>query len=152
MGPVPPLTAHWFYVGLVDYVAASLQRAMTLHRKGRQGRAVRRTTALYSPIYHPGRPGCDRPQRPPPPSPHPTPPTPNPAIPDRLKLNLLGGSGQVLKSAEWRNEVSSRSSAPVTSRSSQIPLALDLPSQTNQVRALYSKSGFVLCCSRNVGY
>lgn len=37
MGPVPPLGAHWFHVGLVDYVAASLKRAMTLHRKGRQG-------------------------------------------------------------------------------------------------------------------
>lgn len=37
MGPGPPLTAHWFHVELVDYVAASLKRAMTFHRKGRQG-------------------------------------------------------------------------------------------------------------------
>lgn len=34
----------------------------------------------------------------------------------------------------------------------KILLALDLSSQTNQVWARYSKSGFVLCCSRNVGY
>lgn len=34
MGPVPPLTAHWFSVGLVDYVAASLKRAV---KEGRQG-------------------------------------------------------------------------------------------------------------------
>lgn len=33
----------------------------------------------------------------------------------------------MLKSVEWINEVSSRSSAPVTSRSSQITLALDFP-------------------------
>lgn len=37
MGPVPPHTAHWFPVGLADYVAASLKQDMTLHRKGRQG-------------------------------------------------------------------------------------------------------------------
>lgn len=43
MGPVPPLTAHWFHVELVDYVAAILKWAMTLHRKGSAGRTVRRT-------------------------------------------------------------------------------------------------------------
>lgn len=37
MGPDPPLTAHWFHVGLVDFVAASLKRAMTFYRKGRRG-------------------------------------------------------------------------------------------------------------------
>lgn len=66
MGPVPPLTAHWVHVGLVDYVAASLKRAMTLHRKGRQGGQSGGELLSSPPIYHPGRPGCDRPQRPPP--------------------------------------------------------------------------------------
>lgn len=37
MSPALTLTAHWFHVGLVDYVAASLKWAMTLHRKGQQG-------------------------------------------------------------------------------------------------------------------
>lgn len=50
----------------------------------------------------------------------------------------------MLKSAEWKNEVSSRSSAPVTSRSSQTSLALDLPSQTKRYGP-FSPSQ-VLCC------
>lgn len=108
-------------------------------QKGSAGRAVRRT-ALQSPIYHPGRPGCDGSQRHPP----------------QTDLNLTSLARRLRTSVteclEWRNEVSSQSSAPVTSRSSQIPLALDLhlsdkpgPGPLLQVR-------FCVVLFQNVGY
>lgn len=48
----------------------------------------------------------------------------------------------MLKSVEWRNEVSSRSSAPATSRSSQVPLTFPL----RQTRSGPFTPSQVLCC------
>lgn len=112
-GLVPPLTARRFQVGLVDYVATSLKRALTLHRKGRQGGQSGELLSSPPSTIQAGL-GV----------------TGHSATLPQTDLNLTSLARRLRTSVteclEWRNEVSSQSSAPVTSRSSQIPLALDL--------------------------
>lgn len=93
--------------------------------------------ALWSPIYHPGRPGCDGPQRPP---------------PTQTGSDFTSTVRRLRTSVRVWSGVMRWSSASATSRASRIPVALDLSPQTKRSGPFCPKSGFVLCCSRNVGY